>query len=236
MSTALDYLGIAQREHDAFVAACERVDLTASVPSCPEWSVADLVYHMYEVQYIWHRVSAEGRQSFDGLSMPLRLADAALLPVLVGEHQSYMAWLGANDPTTPHWTWTGTHDFHWLWRRMAHEFAMHRVDADLARGQVAAVEPQLASDGIDEFLTVFRNTSLGEAGGSVHLHCTDVAGEWTVSASGDVTREHAKGDCAIRGAASDILLALWRRTPLSVCDVVGDADVAARFVAGSRLD
>jgi hypothetical protein len=49
-------------------------------------------------------------------------------------------------------------------------------------------------------------------------------------------REHSKGDCAIRGPASDILLALWRRQPLSNCDVVGDADVAARFVAHTNLE
>ena len=51
-----------------------------------------------------------------------------------------------------------------------------------------------------------------------------------------VAREHSKGDCAIRGPASDILLALWRRVPLSTCDVVGDADVAARFIAHTNLD
>ena len=129
-------------------------------------------------------------------------------------------------------------DFQWLARRMAHELAMHRVDADLARGQATGIEPALASDGIDEFLEFFRN---GELVGSVHIHCTDVAGEWTIHepvADGEfrVSREHAKGDCAIRGAANDILLALWRRAPLSTVDVVGDADVAARFVAASRLD
>ncbi|MEI8241095.1 MAG: maleylpyruvate isomerase family mycothiol-dependent enzyme, partial [Actinomycetota bacterium] len=73
----------------------------------------------------------------------------------------------------------------------------------------------------------------------VHIHCTDVAGEWTIRESDGgfvVTREHAKGDTAIRGAASDILLALWRRTPLSSVEVIGDADVAARFVAASALD
>ena len=76
-------------------------------------------------------------------------------------------------------------------------------------------------------------------GGSVHLHCGDVPGEWTVREADDgfaVAREHSKGDCAIRGAASDILLSLWRRVPLSTCDVVGDADVAARFIAHTNLD
>ena len=75
--------------------------------------------------------------------------------------------------------------------------------------------------------------------GSVHLHCADVPGEWTVREGTDgfdVVREHSKGDCAIRGAASDILLALWRRVPLEACDVVGDADVAARFIAHTNLN
>jgi hypothetical protein len=75
-------------------------------------------------------------------------------------------------------------------------------------------------------------------GGSVHIHCTDVAGEWTVRESDDgfeVSREHAKGDAAIRGAANDIVQVLWRRVPLTACDVVGSTEVAARFVAASSL-
>lgn len=232
----LDFFDIFDREHEAFIAACERVSPSASVPGCPGWTIGDLLYHLYEVQYLWHRVSAEGRSSFEGLSMPTRPSDEQLVPVLRGEHVSYTAWLRANDPSSEHWTWTGVRDFAWLVRRMAHETAMHRVDADQARGQATAVESSLASDGVDEFLTVFRNAANGEPGGSVHVHCTDVDGEWTISADGEVRREHAKGDCAIRGAASDLLLVLWRRAPLSTCEVIGDAEVAARFIAGSSLD
>ena len=72
----------------------------------------------------------------------------------------------------------------------------------------------------------------------MHIHCTDVAGEWTIREVGDgfdVTREHAKGDCAIRGASADILSVLLRQASLSAVDVVGDADVAVRFVAASTL-
>jgi uncharacterized protein (TIGR03083 family) len=229
----LNWLSIFDTEHEAFIASCERASVGAPVPTCPGWSVGDLLYHLYEVQYLWHRVSAEARSGFDGLSMPVRPSDEALVDVLRGEHVSYTAWLRANAPETPQWTWTGMQDFQWLSRRMAHEAAMHRVDADLARGAVGAIEPELASDGIDEFLEFFRN---GELNGSVHIHCTDVAGEWTIDRDGTVRREHAKGDCAIRGAASDILLALWRRGSLEVCDVVGDAAVAAHFIAASNLD
>ncbi|CAN0485056.1 unnamed protein product, partial [Phaeothamnion confervicola] len=140
------------------------------------------------------------------------------------------------------WNWTGSNQtVGWVLRRMAQEMAIHRADADAAAGRPTDIEPALASDGIDEFLNGFLwwvKPDAEPVAGSVHIHCTDVAGEWTVrehDGGFDVTPEHAKGDCALRGPASDLLLALWRRQPLSSVDVVGDTDVAARFVAHSAL-
>jgi predicted lipid carrier protein YhbT len=75
--------------------------------------------------------------------------------------------------------------------------------------------------------------------GSVHIHCTDVPGEWLVTPSDDglvVTREHAKGDAAIRGTASDLNLVMWRRTPLTAVEVIGDATVAEQLVAYASLE
>ena len=44
---------------------------------------------------------------------------------------------------------------------------------------------------------------------SIHLHCTDVHGEWMLAADETgalaVTHEHGKGTVAIRGRASDLL-------------------------------
>ena len=34
----------------------------------------------------------------------------------------------------------------------------------------------------------------------------------------DIERAHAKGDCALRGSASDLLLALWRRRGLAAAE------------------
>jgi hypothetical protein len=67
--------------------------------------------------------------------------------------------------------------------------------------------------------------------GSVHLHCTDSEGEWLVHPDGRVEAIHAKGDAAIRGPASDLLLALYTRVPLSAVEVIGDAGLAAELVA-----
>ena len=97
------------------------------------------------------------------------------------------------------------------------------------------------ADGIDEYVTVFVprfGRSLGELGGSIHLHCTDVDGEWLLVPDDDgvtVTREHAKGDVAARGAASDLLLHLWGRRPIDVLEVFGDAALLERFVAAVRV-
>lgn len=98
--------------------------------------------------------------------------------------------------------------------------------------------PDEASATIDRLLHEVLPSGDGTVGGSVHIHCTDVAGEWTIRETSDgfeVSREHAKGDCAIRGAAVDVLAVLTGQAPLSSVDVVGDADVAARFVAVSAL-
>jgi hypothetical protein len=125
---------------------------------------------------------------------------------------------------------------------MAHEVIVHRWDAERAAGLEPVIDPVLASDGIDEFLTFFVTPEgwgpYDVPTASVHLHATDTPGEWLVSL-GDgtsiVTREHAKGDAAMRGNASDLLLALWERVPLDRIDVIGDpAAVDALGNAASR--
>lgn len=234
------FLDATRRDGVAFADACSAAGLDAPVPSCPDWRVADLLWHVTEVHHRWHTVVSERRQTLEGLQRAERPADEELLARYRSGLDAVLASLSAADPAQVNWTWTTDHTAGWVIRRVAHETAVHRWDAEGAAGTDASIDAELAGDGIDEYLTWFiGDPAEGAApvGGSVHLHCTDVAGEWTVRPSDggwDVTREHAKGDAAIRGAAGDILLALWRRRPLTTVDVVGDADVAARFVAHPR--
>jgi hypothetical protein len=44
-----------------------------------------------------------------------------------------------------------------------------------------------------------------------------------------VTREHAKGDVAARGSASDLLRFLWGRAAADQLEVFGDGEALARF-------
>jgi hypothetical protein len=71
---------------------------------------------------------------------------------------------------------------------------------------------------------------------SLHVHCTDTAGEWLVSSPDghqlELRREHAKGDAALRGPADALLLTLWgRRHGALTIDVVGDQAVAGDWLA-----
>ncbi|MEX0846206.1 MAG: maleylpyruvate isomerase family mycothiol-dependent enzyme [Ilumatobacteraceae bacterium] len=232
------------RDGEAFARACDEAGADAPVASCPGWTVDDLLWHLTEVQHFWRWVLAERAVTPDAYVEPERPSGDALTTVYRSGLEALVTSLRDTPPDAAIWTWTSDHSAGWLVRRIAHETAVHRWDAEVAAGSPLAIDATLASDGIDEFLTWFLSPAdhAEPVGGSVHIHCSDVAGEWTLRPTGDgfgngfdMTREHAKGDCALRGSASDLLLTLWRRQPPSSIDVVGDADVAARFIAWPAL-
>jgi uncharacterized protein (TIGR03083 family) len=116
-------------------------------------------------------------------------------------------------------TWAGPQPGTFFPRRMAQEMAVHRWD-----GAGGAIDADLAVDGVSELLELFAPripaerlaAALGD-GGTVHLHATDVEGEWLVRLAPDgisFERGHAKGDVALRGQASDLLLWAWNRAPV----------------------
>jgi uncharacterized protein (TIGR03083 family) len=144
--------------------------------------------------------------------------------------------LTATDPAVAVWTWDPTDRTAGFWRRrMAHETAVHRVDAELAAGSTRGVQARLAVDGIDEALTLFMGdepgSELGQRAGTLHLHATDAEGEWLATVHANalvVERGHAKADAALRGSASDLLLWLWGRGTLDRLERFGDPSIVAR--------
>jgi uncharacterized protein (TIGR03083 family) len=203
--------------------------------------VADLLWHTGEVHRFWANV-------VDTLARePRRLG------IERPDNDSIVAWyregleettrvLGAADPAAPLWTWTSTDDtVGWVQRRMAQETAVHRFDGELASNRMTPVDRVLAVDGIDEFLDVFlpeADTTRDLGKGTIHLHATDGEGEWLLTVDGAETRVergHAKGDVAVRGSASEMLLMLWRRVPPSDLGVLGEGAVLDRFLAGVAI-
>jgi len=232
----LDYLG-ALRADSAALAATARLGLDAPVPACPGWSVADLVLHTGTVQR--HKATIVR----EGLRRPPQATDFPAAPSpdrLIGWFEEGAADLADTleraDPATPVWTFHQPDQTVGFWRRrMAHEAAVHRVDAQAAHDRIAPVAPPaLASDGVAEVLDVMlarlRDAAAGN-GETVHLHCTDTEGEWLLTMEPERVRVrvgHAKGDCAARGGASDLLLFLWGRLPADGLEVFGNAGLLAR--------
>lgn len=131
------------------------------------------------------------------------------------------------------WTFLGPRPASWWLRRRLHEVLVHGVDAALALGQPVAVEPDLAADAITELLdilTYFDSAATAlQDGQSIHLHATDVAGEWTVTRHGDVvswSHQHDKSSVALRGSAVDLLLALTGRRVRQESDIETFGDEA----------
>jgi len=239
------YLAAIERDGRAFATSCTRAPNKARIESCPGWDVGDLLYHLAEVHYFWRTIvetRAETPKGVTPLSRPE--TEDELLALYSDGLEQLVTVLRETDPSTPVWTWAAQKDVAFIIRRQAQETAVHRWDADLAakgRGPRPVLEPDLASDGIDEFLEHMVNNSADGAtlGGTVHIHCTDVSGEWLVTPTPDglvTTPEHAKGDAAIRGTASDLNLVMWRRTPLSAVEVIGDRAVAEQLVAYASLE
>lgn len=223
-----EHVRAVRRESAALVAALRAGPLDAPVPSCPDWTLADLAFHIGEFAGWWTHVLCEGtgRPTTESANAPEGEARAGwcadLLARLVEELEN-------TPPDTAVWTWAKEDKTaRFPARRSANELAVHRFDAELARGQEQPIDPALAADGIDEIFVMLANRGdlPGGAGETLHLHATDRDAEWmlTIGADGiDMRHEHAKGDMAVRAAVSDLELLLYQRPTLGQVDRFGDA-------------
>ena len=255
MELPFDSLGVLQTNGIAFIDLARSNDHTTPIPSCPDWTIGDIADHMADCWTFWSRVVADGitdRGQLQTIEAPTGLTGDLLIDWLAASHNALYSALADAPSDQPAWSWAGSRlDVSWVRRRMVHESSVHLWDLANSVGDPYEVPSNIAADGIDEFLMHFMGRRRGEGemkvGGTMHLHCTDTTdadvagGEWYVSSVKEpnctFTREHRKGDAAVRGRAHDLQLWLWRRNgyrPDEV-EVVGNDVVARRFRAYSDL-
>lgn len=221
-----------------------RTSLDAPVVACPGWVVGDVLGHLGRV----HRSVSDILETRT-LEPPTNPVPAApkgpeVVPFFDEGVERLLAALDAVGTDTPVYTWGGEGTAAFYFRRMAHEIAIHRHDAQAARAAGTASAPapdpidgELAVDGIDELFDVVLAFALQRhprpvPAASMHLHRTDGDGEWLVRGVDGtllLTREHAKGDVAVRGPASDLLLFLWNRGRADTLELFGDEAVATAW-------
>jgi uncharacterized protein (TIGR03083 family) len=210
-----------------------------AVPSCPGWTLDDLVGHLAEVYRHWtaqvlaahpagHVEVPDGDEP--PMSDPISMLDREVVR-LVGALQD----AGSDAPC---WNWSGTDlVVAWVARRMAHESAVHRVDAEMAAGLTTPIETELAVDGIDERLDVHLGTDIVDVpevslGGSICLVCSDADAAWVIDTNQDTLRWRSgrgPADAVLVGTASDLLLFTWNRIGVDALLMTGKAEVAAAW-------
>jgi uncharacterized protein (TIGR03083 family) len=235
-----EYVGLLRSDGEALARAADG-SLDRPVPSCPGWTVADLVTHTGQV----HR--ARGIAVVRQADPTRRPAEDPTLPprgALLSWYREGLAEmvevLAAADPEQPAWSWAGDNRVGFWQRRMAHETAVHRWDAEAAVDAPFPIAPTaFAADGVAEVLDVHVASQVEDVpydgpAGTVHVHATDADGEWIVQVapgSYHVRQGHEHGDVALRGPASDLDLVLWKRLPPGTVEVYGDAGLLDAFLA-----
>jgi uncharacterized protein (TIGR03083 family) len=238
----MDYLAAIRRDSDRFYAAAREADPTAPVPSCPEWSVADLVWHLGEVHWFW------GTDVERRASTPDELEQ--LKPPRPAEYDELVAWgqaqadrlIGLLEATSDHvaaWTWAledADHNVGFIRRHQVQEAALHRWDIESAvGGRPHPIEPDVATDSIDEILAITLPWGVRPENplpGRVRIRCTDTGRVWVIDVDGRVaTAGGSDVEVSITGTAPGILLALYRRAPLDSLSIEGDAPYAEELLA-----
>jgi uncharacterized protein (TIGR03083 family) len=199
------------------------IDPSAPVPTCPEWNLSTLVAHTGRA----HRWAEE--------IVRTKATDFVAFPKSPKEFGERCAWyeeglrlltdtLADADADAPVWNWLvlGPGPSRFWHRRMAHETAAHRWDAQNALGKANPIDTRLALDGIDEYLTIVaaRMANNPQSGlvGKLGLTATDAELSCTIDLAADhlvVTYNGVEeADTEVSAGASDLFLWLLGRCAL----------------------
>jgi uncharacterized protein (TIGR03083 family) len=149
------YCDAIARETARIAAIAAGSDLAAKVPSCPDWTLADVVRHVGGLQR-WFAAMIDR-------VTPTRLAPEEFDYQLPADVTDYPDWyasgfvevdkvLRAADPDATMYSWGPDNRVTFWVRRMLMELLVHRHDAELAVDDVTEIDSVLAADGVEEFL------------------------------------------------------------------------------------
>src|SRR6266545_180095 len=177
------WLAALRADGPAFRAAVAEAAPDAPVPSCPEWTVAQLTGHLASI-YGWV-AGHVGRGVTTRPEPRSREAVTATVAEFDERFGALVTLLDSLDPEMPAWNWAPQSKKVAFWhRRMAHETAVHRWDAQMAVGLTEPLEAKLAADGLievlDTWLPAGRGTCPTHRQGMVALSAADLEQTWHI--------------------------------------------------------
>ncbi|WP_305783308.1 maleylpyruvate isomerase family mycothiol-dependent enzyme [Symbioplanes lichenis] len=215
-------------------------DLGVQVPSCPEWTLFDLVVHLGEGRRRWAATVAAG---------PADGPAPVDLPAAPREREALLTWfdesvrrlrdaLRAAGPDRECWTWwSGSpRTAGGVARHQLQQMAVHTYDAQLAVGDPQPLPAAAARDGVEEFLLTCVTTPIAwpHEPATVDYRTGD-GGAWRLELSGAGARVTSPGDTpatvAAQGTPNELVLWFYGRIPLDALQFTGDRRVLEQLVA-----
>ncbi|MGW5556485.1 maleylpyruvate isomerase family mycothiol-dependent enzyme [Micromonospora sp. NPDC003944] len=240
-----DLLRLIDERSTAFRAAVAAApSLDAQVPTCPEWTLSDLIKHLGGGDRFWAAIVGAGPAD----APPAEAAAARAALEVPRERAALLAWLAASTqlllsalreagPGRGCWTWwpasQSPQTSGGVARHRAQESAVHTYDVQLTGGAPQPLPAEVALDGVEEFLFTVCATSSAwpHQPTAFDLHTAE-GRSWRLTVDGDGARATRIGateegldaaGVAVRGAASELVLYLYDRIPAESLHVDGDA-------------
>jgi uncharacterized protein (TIGR03083 family) len=219
-------------------------DLRAPVPSCPGWSLGNLVRHIGG-GHRWAREVVRTRATGflpDDQVRKLDGDDSGDMPVtwLVEGAAQLADTLRAAGPNARVWTPVDRGAAAFWARRFAHETLVHRADAALAAGTEFVVSEGVGHDAVDEWMELDalpqhfdhkpQKRELLGPGRTLAFEATDSGAAWFVDLTGDVIawcRGRGQAAVTVRGSCADLLLVIYRRRAVNGngIEIAGDEEL-----------
>ncbi|GAA0695617.1 maleylpyruvate isomerase family mycothiol-dependent enzyme [Kitasatospora atroaurantiaca] len=230
----------------AAVASAPSLDV--QVPTCPDWTLFDLVEHLGGGDRFWAAIVSAGPAD-----APLAEATAARAALEVPRgREALLAWLAASTqlllsalreagPESGCWTWwpasQSPQNSGGVARHRVQETAVHTYDAQVTVGAPQPLPDEVALDGVDEFLSTCCATPSAwpHEPTAFDFHATE-GHSWRLTVDGDGARStrlptpataadegpEAAG-ASVRGTASELVLFMYDRIPADSLKIDGDA-------------
>lgn len=211
-------------------------DLVLPVPTCPEWTLLELVHHLGAVHRRWAGVVSTGPAAEAPPKATAAGAPAdrdALLDWSAASTRQLLDALREAGPDRECWTWWGEMsespgNSGAVARHQVQEATVHTYDAQVSVGAAQPLPDEVALDGVDEFLATCVSGPFPWPHQPALLDFHVAGGPtWrlSLSADGAWTRKPVTGeepDAAIRGTPGELVLMFYSRIPIGSLKVDGD--------------
>ena len=222
-----------------------RHELSTPVTTCGEWSLADLIWHLTEVQDFWAYIISNRPAGPDAYTRPARPPNVELAGLLDDRCHALVSALGGAEPGDTAWSWSDDQTVAFTIRRQTHEALVHHIDGVLAVGaETPPVDAEVAADGVDELVTVMLSgvpewATFEPSDDSLRLVAADTGDTWNLGvgrmtgtspdsgttydlAAFELLEQLDAPSTTVSADSLDLLLWLWGRRSSNRLTTTGD--------------